>query len=98
VTFSVVVIFGYVRHAATVSLSVQVVFRRGATRRPDTSEHEPDSVHVFFPLEGVVRSHDKTLREPFFTVDFLTVNPGRTDTVVGEDTRPVFECTSTVNV
>jgi hypothetical protein len=77
---------------------VQVVFLRGATRRPDTSEHKPDSAHVFFPLEGVVRSHDKTLREPLNTVDFLTVNPGRTDTVVGEDTRPVFECTSTVNV
>jgi hypothetical protein len=98
VTFSVVVIFGYVRHFATVSLMVHVVVRFGATSRPDEKEHNPDSVHVFFPFDGVVRIHDKGVRELFFTAVFFTVNPGRTVIVVGSDNSPVTDRTSTENV
>lgn len=81
VTFNEVVIFGYDPAFATVSFTVHDVTRLGATNRPEEIEHGPDSLHVFFPFDGVDRSDVNVVREPFFTADFFTVNPGRADVV-----------------
>ena len=40
-------------------------------------EHGPDSLHVLAPVDTDVTSHDMGVRDPFFTVVFLIVNPGR---------------------
>ncbi len=82
-TFNVVDIFGYDRYLATVNFNKHVVLRFGATRRPLEMEHGPDSVHVFFPFDGVVMMEENKVLEPFFTIDFFTTNPGRAVTTFG---------------
>ena len=98
VTFSEVDIFGYAPDFATDNFTVHVVFRFGATSRPDTKEHNPDSDQVFLPFDGVVMIRDKVVRDPFFTVEIKTLNPGRTEIFIAVDKSPVLERTSTLNV
>ena len=82
-TFNVVDIFGYEPDLATVNFTTHVVFRFGATRRPLEMEHGPDSLHVFFPFDGVVRMVESEVLEPFVTIDFFSTNPGRAVTTFG---------------
>lgn len=89
-TFTVVDIFGYDPDRATVSRRTHDVVRRGATRRPAEIEHGPDSLQVFLPRDGVVTIDVNTVRDPFFTADLFTLNPGRADTVRPDvDAKPV---------
>lgn len=61
-------------------------------------EHDPDSDHVFLPFEGVVMREVSKVRDPFFTSDFLIVNPGRTTgATVAADCSPVGDVATTEN-
>ena len=51
----------------------------GAFSLVPTIEHGPVSLHVFLPVDNDEISHDNEDFDPFFTCDFFTMNPGRTD-------------------
>ena len=74
--FSDVDIFGYEPLLATVNFTTHVVFLRGDTNRPFEIEHGPDSLHVFFPFEGVDKIAVSVVRDPRVTVVRRTVKPG----------------------
>ena len=73
-------IFGYEPLRATVRRTTQLVLRFGATKRPCEIEHGPDSLHVFFPRDGVETSDVNVTREPRFIDVRRTEKPGVTDT------------------
>jgi hypothetical protein len=77
VTFNVVDMAGYVRYRATLSFSVHVVAFFGATSRPYEKRHKPDSRHVFLPFDAVTIIVVNVVRDPLFTTDLFTTNPGR---------------------
>jgi hypothetical protein len=75
---------------ATRKVTTHLVFLRGATSRPDTMLHVPVSLQVFLPVEIVVKSAPKVVRDRNATTDFFTVKPGRAFcTNVLADTFPV---------
>ena len=74
---------GYVRYRATLSFSVHVVAFFGATNRPNEMVHAPDSRHVFLPFDGVTIIVVNVVRDPLFTTDLFTTNPGRALTTLG---------------
>ena len=53
----------------------------GATSRPALTEHGPDSVQVFLPVETDRTNHVSGVFDLFATTVFKTVNPGRATTV-----------------
>lgn len=91
-------IFGYPPDFATVSFRTHVVARFGATSRPDEIEHGPDSLHVFFPREGVLMRDVNRVRAPFFNVDAFTSNPGSADTTAAVVDARDNNCARTVKV
>ena len=68
---------GYLPFFATLSVTTHEAEAFGAFSLVPTRAHGPVSVHVFFPVDNEEISHDKGVVAPFFTVDFLTVKPGR---------------------
>jgi hypothetical protein len=70
---------GYLPFFATFRVTTHEAAVLGAFSFVPTIEHGPDSLQVFVPVEIDEISHDNEELDPFFTSDFLTVNPGRTD-------------------
>jgi hypothetical protein len=68
---------GYLPFFATFSVTTHEAEAFGAFSLVPTMTHGPVSLHVFFPVDKEVISHDKGVMAPFFTIDFFTVNPGR---------------------
>ena len=62
---------------ATLRDRLQLVFLFGTTSLPRTIEHDPASLHVFLPVDTLVRSRDKSVRDFFATSVFTTVKPAR---------------------
>jgi hypothetical protein len=70
---------GYFPFFATFRVTTQEAEAFGAFNLVPEIEHGPVSLHVFFPVDKEEISHDNEDFDPFFTCDFFTVNPGRTD-------------------
>ena len=68
---------GYLPFFATLRVTTQEAEAFGAFNLVPTMEHGPDSLQVFAPFDKEESNHDKGVVEPFFTIDFLTVKPGR---------------------
>ena len=68
---------GYLPFFATFRVTTHEAEAFGDFNLVPTMEHGPVSLHVFFPVDNDEISHDKGVVEAFFTVDFLTVKPGR---------------------
>ena len=62
---------------ATFRVTMQDAEVFGAFSLDPTIEHGPDSLQVFFPVDNDETSHVSGVVEPFLTIDFLTVKPGR---------------------
>ena len=77
VTLNLVDMAGYLPFFATLRVTTQEAEAFGAFNLVPTTTHGPDSLHVFFPVDNDEISHDKGVVEAFFTIDFLTVKPGR---------------------
>ena len=77
VTLNLVDMAGYLPFFATLSVTTHEAEAFGAFSLVPTRAHGPASLHVFFPVDNDDSNHDKGVEEPFFTIDFLTVKPGR---------------------
>ena len=77
VTRNLVDMAGYLPFFATLRVTTQEAEAFGAFNLVPTTTHGPDSLQVFAPVDKDDSNHDKGVDEPFFTVDFLTVKPGR---------------------
>ena len=77
VTLNLVDMAGYLPFFATLSVTTHEAEAFGAFSLVPTRAHGPVSLHVFAPVDNDESNHDKGVEEPFFTVDFLTVKPGR---------------------
>ena len=100
--FTVIVTFvdiaGYFDVFATFSVTTHFVALDGATKRPETMEHDPDSDQVFFPVEIDFTNHVNGVFDFFATTVFRTVNPGLT--TIGCDEAVLIKpcaCEATVN-
>ena len=62
---------------ATFSVTTHEADALGAFSLVPIIEHGPDSLHVFLPVDNDETSQVSEVFEFLFTVDILTVNPGR---------------------
>jgi hypothetical protein len=68
---------GYLPFFATFRVTTHEAAALGAFNLVPTMAHGPVSVHVFFPVDNDETSQVSGVFEFFFTIDFLTVKPGR---------------------
>jgi hypothetical protein len=68
---------GYLPFFATFRVTTHEAEALGAFSFVPTTEHGPDSLQVFFPVDNDEMSQVSVVFEFLFTVDFFTVKPGR---------------------